>query len=82
MKDMETKTRFMQLRAQGLPLAKIAAELKVSKNTLATWEQDLKEEIDNLEAMELEAMYDKYCLSTRKQSRIFRRNTQPDSGRA
>jgi len=33
MKDNETKTRFMELRAQGLPLKKIAAEIKVSKTT-------------------------------------------------
>lgn len=71
MKDKETKTRFMELRARGIPLAKIAAELKVSKNTLVSWGQDMKEEIDNLEAIELEAMYDKYRLSTRKQVEFF-----------
>jgi len=71
MKDSETKARFMELRAQGLPLAKIAAELKVSKNTLVSWGQDLSMEIANLEAMELEAMYDKYRLSTRKQVEFF-----------
>ena len=31
MKDNETKERFLELRAKGLPLAKIAAEIKVSK---------------------------------------------------
>jgi hypothetical protein len=71
MKDNQTKARFMELRAQGLPLAKIAAELQVSKNTLVTWGQDLRMEIANLEAMELEAMYDKYRLSTRKQVEFF-----------
>ena len=71
MKDNQTKARFMELRAQGLPLAKIAAELQVSKNTLVTWGQDLSMEIANLEAMELEAMYDKYRLSTRKQVEFF-----------
>ncbi len=71
MKDNETKARFMELRAQGLPLAKIAAEIKVSKTTLVNWEGDLKEQIDNLRAMELEAMYDKYHLSTRKKVEFF-----------
>jgi hypothetical protein len=34
MKDTQTKERFMELRGQGLPLAKIAAEIGVSKTTL------------------------------------------------
>jgi len=71
MKDNETKERFLELLAKGLPLAKIAAEIKVSKTTLVNWEGDLKEQIDNLRAMELEAMYDKYHLSTRKKVEFF-----------
>ena len=71
MKDNETKTRFMELRAQGLPLKKIAAEIKVSKTTLINWDRDFKGEIDNLRAVELEAMYDKYDLSTRKKVEFF-----------
>jgi transcriptional regulator with XRE-family HTH domain len=66
MKDNETKTRFMELRAQGLPLKKIAAEIKVSKTTLINWDRDFKGEIDNLRAVELEAMYDKYDLFYRE----------------
>jgi transcriptional regulator with XRE-family HTH domain len=48
----------MELRGQGLPLKRIADEIGVSKTTLVNWEQDLKEQIDNLRAMELEALYD------------------------
>jgi hypothetical protein len=36
-----------------------------------SWGQELKEEINNLEVIELEAMYDKYRLSTRKQVEFF-----------
>jgi len=32
-KNNETKTRFIELRAQGLPLREIAAKIKVSKTT-------------------------------------------------
>jgi transcriptional regulator with XRE-family HTH domain len=71
MKDTKTKERFMELRGQGLPLAKIAAEIGVSKTTLINWDRDLKEEIDNLKAVELEALYDKFYLSTRKQVEFF-----------
>ena len=61
----------MELRAQGLPLAKIADEINVSKPTLINWDKEFKEEIDNLRAMELEALYDKYDLSTRKKVEFF-----------
>ena len=71
MKDSETKARFIELRGQGLPLKRIADEIGVSKTTLVNWEQDLKEQIDNLRAMELEALYDKYYLSTRKKVEFF-----------
>ena len=71
MKDLKTKERFIELRGQGLPLARIAAEINVSKPTLINWEHDFREEIDNAQAMELEAMYDKYFLSVRKKVEFF-----------
>ena len=71
MKDNETKDRFIEMRGQGLPLAKIAAEINVSKPTLISWERNFKEEIDNVRAIELEAMYGKYYLSTRKKVEFF-----------
>jgi transcriptional regulator with XRE-family HTH domain len=71
MKDNETKARFIELRGQGLPLAKIAAEINVSKTTLINWEHDFREEIDNLQAAELEALYDKYYLSIHKKVEFF-----------
>jgi len=71
MKDIETKERFIELRGQGLPLAKIAAEINVSKTTLINWERDFREEIDNQRAVELEALYDKYYLSVRKKVEFF-----------
>ena len=71
MKDLKTKERFIELRGQGLPLARIAAEINVSRPTLINWEHDFREEIDNAQAMELEAMYDKYFLSVRKKVEFF-----------
>jgi DNA-binding XRE family transcriptional regulator len=58
-KDNKTKARFIELRGQGLPLKSIADELGVSKTTLVNWERDLKEQIDNIRAMELEVLYDR-----------------------
>ena len=57
---------FYGVTGQGLPLAKIGAEIGVSTTTLINWDWDLKEEIDNPKAVELEALYDKFYLSTRK----------------
>jgi len=71
MKDNKTKDRFIELRAQGLPFVKIAAEIGVSKTTLVNWEREFEEEIDNLRAVELEALYDKYHLSARKKVEYF-----------
>jgi hypothetical protein len=71
MKDTQTKERFMELGAQGLPLVKIADEIKVSKTTLINWNNEFREEIDNLRAVELEAMYGKYDISTRKKVEFF-----------
>ena len=51
MKDIHTKERFIELRGQGLSLAAIAAEIGVSKPTLINWERDLKERIDNVQAV-------------------------------
>ena len=71
MKDIETKARFIELRGRGLPLKRIADEIGVSKTTLVNWEQDLKEQIDNVRAMIIEALYDKYYLSVRKKVEFF-----------
>jgi len=56
------KTRFIELRAKGLSYARIARELKVAKGTLASWNQELSEEIASLKAVQLEELYEKYYL--------------------
>ncbi len=38
----ETKDRFIELRAQGLSLAKIASDLGVSKRTLVDWNHEFR----------------------------------------
>jgi hypothetical protein len=58
----EQKARFIQLRAKGCSLAKIANELHVSKGTLSNWNQDLELQIAQAKAMELEALQEEYYL--------------------
>ena len=65
MTDNKTKQRFIELRAKGLSFDKIAKELKKSKPTLIDWSRELKEEIANLKALELEALQEENYLSIR-----------------
>ena len=71
MKDQQTKERFMELRAQGWSFARIAKELKVSKQSLISWSRELALQIANLKAIELEALQEKYLLLKRQRMEFF-----------
>jgi hypothetical protein len=58
----DQKSRFVQLRAKGFSLAKIATELKVSKSTLINWSRELQTEIAQTKAIELEILQEEYFL--------------------
>jgi len=62
METLETKQRFIELRAKGWSFDKIAKELGKAKQTLIDWSKELEEEIANCKALELEALYEKYYL--------------------
>lgn len=62
METLETKERFIEMRAKGYSFDKIAQELGKAKQTLIDWSKELEEEIANLKALELEALYEKYYL--------------------
>ena len=65
---METKEKFIKLRAKGWSFDKIAKELGKAKQTLINWSKELEDEIANLKALELEALYEKHYLL--KENRI------------
>jgi len=65
MKDQETIARFIQLRASGWSFARIAAEINVSKPTLIQWSRTYQFEIQNLRAVETEALAEK-CFADRQ----------------
>lgn len=71
MKNQETKERFIELRAGGLSYARIAEELKTSKQTLIDWGAEFKEEIENLRAVSLEALQERFLLSKEKRIEAF-----------
>lgn len=63
MHDEKTVERFIQLRSQGWPFARIATELNVSKPTLINWSRKHQFQIQNLRAVELEALADRWLSS-------------------
>ena len=63
MKDPELTDRFIELRAQGWSFTRIAAELDVHKNTLLAWSRKHQHRIQNLRALETEALSERFKLS-------------------
>jgi hypothetical protein len=63
MQDQNTVQRFIELRAQGWSFARIATELQVSKPTLIAWSRKQQFQIQNLKAIELEALGEKWLAS-------------------
>ena len=68
MESIDIKERFIELRAKGYSFDKIAKELSKAKQTLIDWSKELQDEIANVKALELEALYEKYYLL--KESKI------------
>jgi len=58
-----TINQFIELRAQGLSLNRIADQLGVSKRTLINWNRDQHTTIESLRALEIEALHEKILAS-------------------
>jgi len=56
----ELKPEFIELRASGLSLAKIAERLSVSKTTLIAWEKELCNEIAEARFLEMQSVLETY----------------------
>jgi hypothetical protein len=68
MKDISTKEKFIQLRAEGRSFDRIAAELKVSKTTLINWSKELAREINNAQYFAFQSLAEQYQIT--KQERM------------
>ena len=64
MHNDNTVQRFIELRAQGWTYARLMTELNVSKPTLIAWSRKHQFQIQNLKAIELEALREKWLAST------------------
>jgi len=71
MEPLEIKEQFVELRARGWSFDKIAKKLGKSKQALIDWSKELQEEIANLKALELEALYSKYHLHREARLKAF-----------
>jgi transcriptional regulator with XRE-family HTH domain len=71
MKGEQTKQKFLELRAQGKSLRAIEIEIGTSRGTLAKWEQEYREELTNLKAIERDAMREKYLLTNQAQLELL-----------
>jgi transcriptional regulator len=69
MYDIDTKNQFLELRAKGWSLSRIAERLKVSQRTLVDWNRQEHEQIRTLRAVEWEALQEK-ILATREQELV------------
>ena len=65
-KERGTLQQFIHLRAHGLSYDKISAQLNVSKPTLIQWSRKHQFDIQNLRAIETEALAEK-CFAGRQQ---------------
>ena len=65
MHHVDTKNQFLELRAKGWSLARIAERLKVAQRTLVDWNRQEHEQIRTLRAIELEALQER-ILATRE----------------
>ena len=66
MYDADVKNQFLELRAKGWSLGRIAERLKVAQRTLVEWNRQEREQIRILRAIEFEALQEK-ILATHEQ---------------
>ena len=71
MELLNVKQRFIEMSAKGYSFDRIAKELGKAKQTLIDWSKELQEEIANLKALELEALYETYYLYKENRLQTF-----------
>jgi len=70
-KDVETRDRFVELRAEGHTLTKIIEELEISYNTAVNWNRAYTERIEAAHALRIEELQEKYMIAKEKKIELF-----------
>ncbi len=72
----DQQQKFIELRAQGWTFVRIAQEIGVTKRTLITWSRKFQFEINNLRAIELEAIQANYVATREERIRVLGQRLQ------
>lgn len=67
----EVRQKFVERRAQGQTFSRIAAELGVAKSTLIEWSRQLRFEIQNHRALELDDLRDRLLGSRQARTAVI-----------
>jgi len=70
-KDAKIRERFIDLRADGWTLTKIAQELGISYKTAINWNKEDKELIDVAQAIHAEELHERYFMAKQKRIELF-----------
>lgn len=70
-KDLKTKQKFIELRAEGWSFDRIAKDLNVHKSTLIEWSRELQEKVQNAVNANMEELYERLRLSRRHRLERF-----------
>lgn len=68
---IDTKEKFIALRAKGYSFDKLAKKIGKSKQTLVNWSKEFEEEIANLKSMEIESLNEQYYLSKHRKIEVL-----------
>lgn len=60
MKDVDTKMKFIEMRAAGKSFRECAKKLKIAKDTCSTWQKELDTQIAARKAERLDELYQAY----------------------
>lgn len=74
MYDTDTRGKFIELRAKGWSLARIAKNLDISVRTLVDWNKQEREAIKEFRAVELEALHEKILASHEHELKTLKAN--------
>ncbi len=71
MKDLDKQKDFICLRAKGKSFREISEKIGVSQRTLINCNNELKHEIANARAVELEALQDEFYMLKERRIQLF-----------
>lgn len=70
MKPIEKKTKFVELRSQGMSFDTISKELAISTGTCSEWNKELRNEVETLKGERMKELYTIYGMD--REARIRR----------